>query len=139
MTTLERMGIRKASLYAAAAHQATRVAPSDVTRAFLDMAQFQGALALLHRMTAVGTLDHARSEALVASLVAIPLNGSSQYAGGVVRWIDEVLKPALGREDTVEGKILPRYRAFTARSVRVVWEARLPGGSRVPSAVAWSG
>ena len=44
MTTLERMGIRKASLYAAAAHQATRVAPSDATRAFLDMAQFQGAL-----------------------------------------------------------------------------------------------
>jgi hypothetical protein len=134
MTTLERMGTRKASLYAAAAHQATRVAPSDSTHAFLDMAQFQGALALLHRMTAVGTIDHARSEALVASLVAIPLNGASQYAGGVVRWIDEVLNPALGREDTVEGKILAAVSGpSSARSVRVVWEGR---DYRVDPAVA---
>ena len=100
MVTLERIGIRKPATYAAAARLASRMSPPDPAREFVAIAQFQGALALLERMRMVGSLDAGKAEALVNSLLAVPLNSSSQYLGGVLRWIAEELRPALPPGDT---------------------------------------
>ena len=64
MLTLERIGIRKPSLYAAAARQAARLGSLDGHRGFVALAQFQGAVALIARMTAVRTLRTATAEQL---------------------------------------------------------------------------
>jgi hypothetical protein len=102
MLTLERMGIRNAATYAAAARVASRLSPSDPTRAFLANAQFQGALALLTRMRAVGSLDARKTDSLLNSLLAIPINSSSEYMGGLLLWITEQLRPAIPAGDSLD-------------------------------------
>ena len=81
MITLERIGIRHPATYAAAARLASRMSPPDPARAFVAIAQFQGALALLQRMRMVGTLDVVKTEALVGSLLAVPLNSDFAVPG----------------------------------------------------------
>ena len=65
MLTLERMGIRTPSVYVAAAQQAERLTALDSTRGSIAIAQFQGSLALLARMSAVRTVDAPTGERLV--------------------------------------------------------------------------
>ena len=77
-------------VYAAAARLASRLSPPDPARAFVATAQFQGALALLLRMRdGRHARRRGRAEALVNSLLAVPLNSSSQYLGGILRWLAE--------------------------------------------------
>ena len=140
MVTLERMGIRKPAVYAAAARLASRLSPPDPARSFVAIAQFQGALALLWRMHGVGTLDGAAAEALVASLIAVPLNPSSQYRGGSCDGLPRIsaarfLRPPLSklpsRLPCRDPTRPPRRRASNGRDsgIESIW--------RRPNAVGW--
>ena len=107
MLTLERMGVRRAAVYAAAARRAQQLSPLDGRRAFVALGQFQGALALIARMTRMRTLDVAAAEALVTSLSSVPLNQDGRYAGGVATWIQQELRPAIPRADDIENALFP--------------------------------
>jgi len=125
MVTLERIGIREPALYAAAARVASRMSPPDPVRAFVATTQFEGALALLLRMRLVGTIDAVNAEALVASLVAVPLNSYSQYLGGILRWLSEDLRPAIRSADTMEAAVLSALSgAEGAAAPSIEWEGQ---------------
>jgi hypothetical protein len=126
MLTLERIGITAPSTYAAAARLASRMSPPDPARAFLALAQFQGALALLNRMRMVGTLDARRTETLVSSLLAVPLNSASQYLGGVLRWITDDLRPALAPGPSLEAAVQAALAGpdITDIAPKITWEGR---------------
>ena len=126
MVALERMGIRSPAVYAAAARLASRMSPQDSARSFVATAQFQGALALLWRMHGVGTLDAARAEALVTSLLAVPLNSSSQYLGGILRWLSEDLRAAIPPAASLEAAVQAAVSGpdTTASAPRIEWEGQ---------------
>jgi hypothetical protein len=126
MVTLERIGIRRPATYAAAARLASRMSPPDPARAFLAIAQFQGALALLERMRMVGSLDAGRTEALVNSLLAVPLNSYSQYLGGVLSWIAGELRPALPPENSLDAAVQAALAGpdATTTAPKIDWEGR---------------
>jgi hypothetical protein len=127
MITLERVGIQKPSTYALAARVAARLATPDAERAFVATAQFQGALVVLWRMRAVGTLDGAAAERLVDRLLAVPINPSSQYLGGILRWFDEDLRSALGPAESLDGAIEAAVagRDEGDAAPKIEWEGKL--------------
>ena len=95
MLTLERVGIRDASVFAAAARHASRIpATSDGHRAFVANGQYQGALALVARAVRARTIDVARAQKLIELLVAIPIGEDGRYNGAVARWMREDFLPA---------------------------------------------
>ena len=128
MWTFERIGIRAPSLYALAARQAARLGALDGRRGFEAQAQFQGALAILARISMVTTLDAARTQALVEQLVALPLTEDGRYAGAVARWLRGGVAGAIARADTTEQAVLaamsgpPSGDGPIARSV--TWEGQ---------------
>jgi hypothetical protein len=126
MLTLERIGIRDPATYAAAARLATRLSPPDSARAFVATAQFQGALLLLWRMRMVGTLDAAGTDALVASLIAVPLNSLSQYQGGILRWLDQDLRGAIPPVESLEAAVQAAVAGpdATESGPRIEWEGK---------------
>ena len=81
MWTLERMGVKTPAVYASAARQAARIGVIEGRRGFDVQAQFQGALALVARMTAVRTIDVKAAQKLVEQIIAVPVNDSGEYAG----------------------------------------------------------
>ena len=95
MLTLERMGIANPAVYAAAARHAVRLSVLDADRGFVALGQFQSALAILARLVDAHVLDAGHAETLVASLCAVPLNGDGSYAGGIARWLQHSLAPAV--------------------------------------------
>jgi len=95
MLTLERMGIANPAAYAAAARQAVRLSVLDANRAFVALGQFQSGLAIVARLVHTRVLDAGQAEALVTSLCAVPLNGDGSYAGGIARWLQHSLAPAV--------------------------------------------
>jgi hypothetical protein len=126
MVTLERLGIAAPSTFAAAARLASRMSTPDPTRAFVAIAQFQGALVLLERMRMAGTLDAGETETLVKSLLAVPLNTSSQYFGGVLWWINNDLRRALPSAPSLEAAVQAGLAGPDATAVapKITWEGR---------------
>jgi hypothetical protein len=106
MWTLERIGLRAPSLYAAAARQAARIGAIDGRRGFEAQAQFQGALAILARAAMVTTLDAAKTRSLIEQLLALPLTEDGRYAGAVARWLRTDLAGAIKPADTTELAVL---------------------------------
>jgi hypothetical protein len=128
MWTLERMGVKTPAVYASAARQAARIGVFEGRRGFDVQAQFQGALALVARMTAVRTLDAPVAQKLVEKLVAVPVSANGEYAGAVARWLRDVLVPAIPRAATNELAVIaamsgpPSGDGPVAR--RVTWEGQ---------------
>ena len=105
--TLDRMGVRRPAVYAAALRRAARVdAVSDPERRGMALSQFQGVLALVDRARYTGALTDEGAESLVSSAVAVELDRDREYAGGMADWIARVLIPALGTER--EGYAAPK-------------------------------
>jgi hypothetical protein len=93
---LERLGVTAPALLAATARRADALdAIGDEGRRAQALAQFQGALALLDGAVAGRFLVAADAVGLVAALAAVEPIGD-QYLGGVARWVDGRLAPALG-------------------------------------------
>ena len=126
MVTFERIGISKPATYAAAARLASRLSLPDPVRQFVALAQFQGALALLDRMRRVGSLDAGKTEALVNSLLAVPLNSSSQYLGGLLQWMAGELGPALPPGSSLDAAVQSALAGpDTATTAPIIeWERR---------------
>jgi hypothetical protein len=95
MLSLERMGVRTPSVYAAAAKRAQQLATLEERRQLVALQQFQGALVLVWRFAAVRTLDASACERLVASLSAVAPMSDGRYAGAVATWMDHDLRTAL--------------------------------------------
>jgi hypothetical protein len=92
---LDRMEVQAPSTYAQAVRRADELAALGAgPRAVVAVTQFQGALANLDRARFARTLDVARAESLVRSLAAVALRGGG-YDGGIARWTEEQLLPAL--------------------------------------------
>jgi hypothetical protein len=129
MLALDRMGVRSATTYAAAARQAARLSALNGQRGFTALAQFQAALALVGRLVRVHSLPPATASTLVDALVAVPLNDEGAYAGGISRWVEGRLLPALTTPpiDDVDARLVASLAGATdAEPVlkKVDWEGR---------------
>jgi hypothetical protein len=124
LMTLERMGIRTPAVYASVARQVSRMTGGNPSRAFWMLAQFQSALALVARMTAVGTLAPSESQRLVVSLCGLSID-DDRHAGTLAGWLKRELLPRLPPSDEVESRLI----------------AGMAGPDRGPSAprVFWEG
>ena len=126
--TLERLGIKTTSVYAASVRHAERLSALDPVRAPIALSQYQGVLALLARLARVHNLDVTHAEALVTSLCNVPLTGRG-YEGGIARWIRSELMPLLaGAGADVDARILHsvagQIQTDDLESVLVSWEER---------------
>ena len=107
-TALERAGVTSLAAFAAAARRATALADiDDEGQAFRAMAQFQGALALLTRAGARGSLAPADASALVSSLSAIDAGGRHGYEGRLVRWLGTLIRGENGGAGTARSQSVP--------------------------------
>ncbi len=130
MLSLERLGVVDPRDYGAALAAATALTSGvDDTAATLRVAMFQGALALLVRLHDVGTLDEARVQGLVRTLVALPAGQPNGYGDALAQWTETQLMPALsgaggGGSMDAEARLLDGLSGGPAlRSAPVVrWE-----------------
>ena len=129
MLTLDRMGVRSARTYAAAAQHAERISALKGQAAFTALAQFQSAIAIVGRLVRVRSLTPAAGTSLVESLVAVPLNGDGAYAGGVARWVERALLPALATQpvEDLDAQLIVSLAGVSASDTavrKVAWEGR---------------
>ena len=123
MVTLERMGIRTPATYAAALRRGSAISSAGGGRRFWVFAQFQGALAIIARMRAAGTLNAATASSLVVSLSAVPLQ-DSEYDGGIVYWMRTELAKALPPGGSWETRVIAGMSgpSNAASQPRIFWE-----------------
>jgi hypothetical protein len=131
VATLERAQIRDARLYAAAARRADRLsAIEEDERAVRGLTQFQGALALLTRASLRGGVTADALPGLLSSLVSVELNPRSEYDGGIVRWLNELLRAGAAGRGTDDGE---------ADSVERALVTLLAGAPPAEQFVEWEG
>ena len=99
MLTLERIGVRQPALYAALIRQAERISNLHTSRAHAALAGFQGAIAVVERLTKVWTIDSGTAERLLEALAMVPLHENRGFHGALVPWLQLQLRPALGESD----------------------------------------
>ena len=93
--TLERAGVRRPATYAFAARRARAIEDvGDPVQAVPLLAQFQGALLLLERMSRTGAIPESGIDGLVSSLCMLETT-SGRYDGAFAAWIETTLLPAL--------------------------------------------
>jgi hypothetical protein len=136
--TLERAHITRLSAYADAAQRARALsAIDDETRAQLALVQFEGALTVIARAAARGSLSPDRAADLVSSLSAINLDTQGEYAGKVVEWVSDAMlargqgAAAATAADATESAAYPRDAELLALLSG-------PAGDRGPT-VEWEG
>ena len=96
--TIERMHVSDLEVYAAAAQAARMLSEiDDDGRARTAHAQFQGALAVIARAAARGSISSDRAAKLVATLSALRVDGRGEYAGAMVEWLTAMLLDRAGR------------------------------------------
>src|SRR5262245_17393379 len=125
MVTLERMGIRTPSTYNAALQRASAIGSANAGRRFWVFGQFEGALALIARMRAAGTINVATANSLVVSLSAVSLQ-DGEYDGALALWMRSELAKALPREPSWEGRVMAAMSGPSneASDPRIFWEGQ---------------
>jgi hypothetical protein len=129
LLTLERIGIRSPAVYASAARHAQRLTSSSPQDAGVALSQFQGSLALIARMVRSRALEPALAETLVASLATVPVRENGRYRGGIARWIQQALAPAIEADpDDIDKALVSALAGLRANaevpSILVSWEGR---------------
>lgn len=124
--SLERMGIGRPGIYALAARRAQQIEDSGSNPAVLVLlAQFQGALALLDRLSKTGAIDRDGVAALVESLSTIPID-DARYGGALADWLERdllaLLPPVDADERPVEARLLAAMADGEGPPVRFEWE-----------------
>jgi hypothetical protein len=127
LLTFERIGITRPATYAAVVRHSAKLAAIEGRRGYVAQAQFQGALALVARMTIARSVDAAAADRLVDRLVVAAGAGSAGAVGGIARWLREDLYPSLPAARDVENAMAsalagPAADAATLR--RVTWEGQ---------------
>ena len=123
---LERLGIRKPAIYTQAARRVALLEAVDPASVVPLLAQFQGALAILERMSRTAAIPAATLEQLVTSLIAVPFE-DERYRGGVAEWLRTQLIPALPAETTrtIEERLLDTLvDRFKATATPFSWEGQ---------------
>ena len=131
LLTLERMGIRDASIWAAVVDAAGHVSErADDRRA--SIVSFQATLALLERLRHVRTLDVSAAEKLLRSL-SESVRTSNKVTALLATWIVETLLPAL--------PALVQPDAFTGQTAyeSTLLQAIAGPANRVVPSVIWEG
>jgi hypothetical protein len=121
---LERLGIRKPAIYAQAARRAAALEALDAANVVPLLAQFQGALAILERMSRTAAVPAATLEQLATSLITVSF-ADEQYHGGIAEWLRTQLVPALpvSPAQTVDDRLLDTLvDRFTASAAPFSWE-----------------
>jgi hypothetical protein len=129
MLALDRIGVRNAKTYAAAARQAERISALTGQRGFTAVAQYQSAIAIVGRLVRVRSLSPDAGAALVANLVTIPLNDEGAYGGALVRWTERALIPALSgpAADDLDARLIRALAGAASADAaipKVEWEGR---------------
>jgi hypothetical protein len=125
--TLERAGVRRLATFAAAARRALEIERvGSATEAVPLLAQFQGTLVLLERMSRTGAIPWSTIDDLVASLSALSTSGN-RYDGALAAWLDANLFPALppsaGDTDRpLEARLLRAMADSAGPAVPFEWE-----------------
>jgi hypothetical protein len=126
MLTIERMGITDPEVFSSAARSLGPFPVRDVNRAFWSLAQLQGALALVARMTIAGTFDRSVGRDLLLSLCSLPVGADGRYAGALAEWLDRHLIPKLPGGDHVEGRVIAGLAGSPGSGeARIEWEGQL--------------
>ncbi len=130
LLTLERMGVRDASIYTAAAQQAAKLTSLDMTRGPIALNQFQGAVALVARLTRVRAIDVPAAQRLASELFALRLE-DSRYDGKIAVWLaalvdrlraSQGLSAATGIDDVILSAAAGRAAGPSA--ARLEWEGQ---------------
>ncbi len=104
MLTLERLGFSDPVDYVSAARAADAVASgADRYSATLHTAIFQGALAIVTRMSDAGTIGEKTAQDLVRGLLRLSIGQPAPYAGSVIRWLEGQVLPALPPTSGADG------------------------------------
>jgi hypothetical protein len=138
MLTLERIGVGDPATYAAAARSATRVEQlPSADRQFIALAEFQGTIALIDRLTFRHSLSREAAQKLVGTLLPlVPPDESGAERQQVARWLQEQLLrllPALTDDQAEEAPAESRLLGGLAGP-----PADPAGGPDTP-AVEWEG
>jgi hypothetical protein len=130
MLTLERMGVRTAPLYVAAAQHAEKLTALDATKGHVALSEFQGALALLDRATRARTFDVPTAEAVAGELFALRLE-DGHYDGAIAAWLTRLADrvrttTGLSASATVDDVILAAAAGpqIGAGAPRMEWEGQ---------------
>jgi primosomal protein N'' len=124
MAVLERMGITRPETYAAVVRRALALEQVDSPRhAVPVLTQYQAGLALIDRGVRTGAFAAATADALVSSLTAVPLTGNG-YEGGVLQWLDNILRKRLpgGDGDELELRMLQALAESSEAVSSFEWE-----------------
>jgi len=127
LLSLERAGIRAPELYAALVRHAGKASGLEGRRGYVVQGQLQAAVAIVIRMTTVGTLDRATAQRLLERLSALPVESGTGYAGGVARWLREVVYPLMPQATDIEGAIIAGLAGLPldpATARRITWEGQ---------------
>lgn len=118
---LDRVGVTDPAVYAAGLRQA-RVAAEGGAARFWTIAQLQGAMALVLRMSAVDTLTPRQAQSLLQALFAVPL-AEGELRSGLVTWLETALAPSLPRAATWQGRLVEGMAGQVLSDVRTIaWE-----------------
>lgn len=129
--TLEQLGATNPTIYASAARSAAllnSIRPLERRRAAI--AQFQSALAIVHRAARMRGIDSRRAADLTASLIALPIFPDTGYGAAFAVWLRRELVQALPLQadaaDPIEEAILGACAGAkdTAAPPEIEWEGR---------------
>jgi hypothetical protein len=140
MLSLERSGVRHASVYATATRQAQQIGTLDERHRLLAVSQYQGMLALIERMAMTKTIDVSTTETLVASLSKLPLN-DGRHGVAIAEWMNRDLRKAItdapstsgsgghaaaqDLESTLLSALAGRKSARSSSAARIPWEGQV--------------
>lgn len=101
---LRRARVSDIAIYAAVVRRAAAIsAIDDEARQRRALAQFQGALALMTRAAARGSLDPRQSSDFARGLAAIALSDRGDYEGRLACWLDTWVRARAGRQPDAAG------------------------------------
>ena len=112
MLTFERLGFSDPVEYVNAARTADLLASGlDRYRATLRVAMFEGALAIVARLSDVGTIEGNTARELASALLKLPTTEPAPYGDYLLRWIEGQLLPSLppaagGSTADADGRLL---------------------------------
>jgi hypothetical protein len=139
MLSLERSGVRHASVYAAATRRAQQIGTLDERHRLLAVVQYQGMLALIERMSITKTIDVSATETLVASLSKLPLK-DGRHGAAFGDWMNRDLRKAItdapstsgssghtaqDLESTLLSALAGRKTARSSSVARIPWEGQV--------------
>jgi hypothetical protein len=103
VVTLERIGFADSRDYAQAVRAAAELTDGfDAPQGALRLAMFQGGIALVARMNAVGTFGAGTARDLCLSLFPLASNDATGFPAAMVRWMETALLPALPRGEAAQ-------------------------------------